>query len=111
MRGKRRRERQLAAHSDSHHHEAELVVQAVGQHAAQVVLDHGVEDREHRHDHAQSDQDPRPGKPAGQGVDRQLGREGAEKDRARDRRFRVGVLKPVVQQRKGALDAEGQEDQ
>ncbi len=48
---------------------------------------------------------------SGQGVDRHLGGEDAEIDRAGRRRFRIGVLEPVVEQREGTLDAEGDEDQ
>ena len=45
------RHRPIDAHAgaqpDTGHHEADLVYHAVSQHPAQVVLDHGVEDREH----------------------------------------------------------------
>ena len=61
-------------------HEADLVDHAVGQHAAQVVLDHGIKDRERGHRRADQDQDLdaadlRAGEAARQRVDRDLGRE------------------------------------
>ncbi len=110
MRG-RAVEGQFAADADADHHETELVVEAVGQHAAQVVLDHRIEDGERRHGGADGNEDLGAGIAAGQGVDRELGRERREHDRAAWCGLRIGVLKPVVQQRKGALDPECQEDQ
>ena len=48
--GERAVDGKLGADSDSDHHEADLVDHAVAENAAQVVLDNGVEDREHGHD-------------------------------------------------------------
>jgi hypothetical protein len=104
-------QRQLGADADADHHEAELVVEAVGEHAPQVVLDHRVEDRERGHGRADPDQDLGAREAARQRVDRELGGERRQEDRAGDGRFGIGVLQPVVQQREGALDAEGEEDQ
>ena len=42
----------MRADSDATDHEADLVDHAVAQHAAQVVFDHSVKDREAGHDHA-----------------------------------------------------------
>ena len=95
----------------SYYHEPELVVEAVCQHPAQVVLDDGEEDGEHRHRRPDRHQDVDAGEAAGEAVDRELGGEGAEDDGAGYRGLGVGVLQPVVQQREGALDAEGEEDQ
>ena len=72
---------------------------AVGEHAAQIVLDHGEEDREHGHRRADVDQQLGAGEAARQRVDRDLGGEGAEEHRAGRRRLRIGVGQPVVQER------------
>ena len=46
-----------------------------------------------------------------QRVDRQLGSESRQDDGARDGCLGIGVLQPVVHEREGGLDAEGDEDQ
>ena len=104
-------ERQLGADADTDDHEAELVVERIGQDLAKVILDHGEEDREGRHHGADIDQDLRPGITPRQGIDRQLGGEGGKHDRAGNGRLGIGVLQPVVQEGEGAFDAEGEEDQ
>ena len=109
--GDRAVEGELGADADADDHEAELVVEAVGQHAPQVVLDHGIEDRKRGHRGADRHQNFGAGESARQRVDGDLGGERRQQHRAGDGRFRIGVLQPVVQQRERALDAEGEEDQ
>ena len=91
-------------------HESELAVQRIGQHAAQVVLGESEEDRKERHRRADIDQQFRSREAAQQRIDGQLGREDGEDHRSRYGRGRIGVMHPVMQQRKGAFDAEGDED-
>ncbi len=102
-------DRQRGADADAADHEAELVDQAVGQHAPQIVLDDRVEDRETRHDGADVDEQLGAWETACKGVDGDLGGEGAQEDRARGRGLGVGVREPVVQQRKTGLDAKSDE--
>ena len=83
---------QFCSDTDAHHHEAELVVEAVGQHASQVVLDHGIEDRERRHRCSDRHEDLCAGKTARQCVDGDLGREPGKEHRPCSSRFRISVL-------------------
>ena len=48
-------ERQFRTDTDANHHETQLVVQTISQHTAQVVFDHGEDDREQRHRTADPD--------------------------------------------------------
>ena len=109
--GVRRRavERGFGADADADDHKAQLVHQAVGQDAPQVVLDDGVKDGQHGHGRADPDELFDAGEGARQGIDRGLGAEGSQKDRAGGRGGGVAVDQPGVQQREGALDAEGAE--
>ena len=104
-------DRQFGSNSDPDDHEAELVVQAVGQNPPQVVLDHGVEDRERGHHRADPDQHLGAGVAARKRIHRELGGEGREPDRPGDRGLGIGVLQPVVQQRECTLYSEGEENQ
>ncbi len=97
--------------ADAHHHEADLVDHGVGEDPAQVVLDDGVEDGEHRHGDPHPDQELRTREGPGQGVHRHLGGEGGKEDGARGCCLRIGVHEPVVQERESGLDAEGQKNE
>jgi hypothetical protein len=104
-------EGQLRADADADHHEAELVVEAVGEHPPQVVFDHRIEDRKRGHCGADRHQNFGAGVSPRQRIDGHLRGEGRQQHRAGHGRFRVGVGQPGVQQREGALDAERQQDQ
>ncbi len=103
-------ERELGADADADDHVTELVVQRVGEHAAHVVLDDRIEDREGGHRGADGDEQFGAGEAARQGVDGELGGERGEHHGAADGGLGVGVLHPVVEQREGGFDAEGQQD-
>ena len=98
-------------HPDPADHEADLVDHRVTQGAPQVVFDHGVEDREARHDGAGVDEHLLPRVPPCQGVHGHLGGECAQEDGAGGGALGVGVDQPAVGEREGGLDPEGQEDQ
>ena len=102
---------QLRADAQGAHHEADLVVQAVGKHPPEVVLDHREEDREHGHDRADPDQPLKAREIPRQRIDGELGGERREHDGPRLRRFRIGVLQPVVHHRERRLDPEPGQDQ
>ena len=102
---------QLGTDTDADDHEAQLVVERIGQHLAQIILDHGKEDREGRHDGADPDQLVGSGIAPRQRIDGQLGGEGREDHGAGNGGLGIGVLQPVVQEGEGAFDAEGDEDQ
>ena len=109
-------DRHLGAEPDPHHHEAQLVDHAVAENPTEIVLDHGVEDREGRHQRADVEQDLDThelyaGKGPGEGIDGDLGGKGAKKDRAPPGGLGICVGEPAVQKRKGTLDADGEEDQ
>ena len=76
---------QLGAEADAGHHVADLADDVVGEQAAAVVLEHGIDDAVERHDHAQRHEDLHAGKAAAEGIDGGLGGEGAEEDRAVER--------------------------
>ena len=100
----------LGADADSYDHEAELVVHAVGEHPTEIVDDHREEDRKGGHRGADPDQHLDPGKASCQGVHGHLRGEGAQKHSPRHGGLRIGVLEPVVEQRKRTLDTEGDEN-
>jgi hypothetical protein len=102
---------QLGADADAADHEAELVVEAVGENSPEVVDDHRVEDRKGRHGRTDVDQHLGPRIAPGERIDGELGGEGAEPDGAAHRGLGIGVLQPVVQEGKSAFDADGDEDQ
>ena len=102
---------QFGADADAADHEAQLVVEAVGENPPEVVHDHRVEDRKGRHGGADVNQDLGPRVAPGKRIDGELGGEGAEPDGAAHRGLGIGVLQPVVQEREGAFDADGEEDQ
>jgi IS5 family transposase len=89
-------QRHLGADADPHDHEAELVVQAVGEHTPEIILDHGVEDRKRRHQRTDRHQDLGAGEAARERVDRELRGERREEDRAGLRRLGIRILQPIV---------------
>jgi len=104
-------ESQRCADADTHHHEAELVVEAIREHAPEIILDHRKEDRESGHGGADPDQHVGSRETARQSVNREFGGEGGKHHRTEDGCFGVGILQPVVEQWKGAFDAEGDKDE
>ena len=103
--------RQRGPDPDPADHEADLVHHGVAERASEVVLDHGVEDREAGHERADVDQHLFAREPPRQGVHRHLGREGAEEDGAGGRPFRIRVDQPAVGQRERRLHPYRDEDE
>ena len=104
-------QRQLSADANPHHHEAQLIIEAIAEHFAQIVLNDRKKDREKRHHDTDPDQHLRSGESPCQCVHREFGGEGAEENRAGHGCLRVGILQPVVQERKSTLDSESREYQ
>ena len=65
---------QLSTDADADDHEAELVVEAIGQHLAQVIFDHREDDRKQRHRAADQNQFFSASESSSQSIDRQLRR-------------------------------------
>ena len=85
-------QRQLGADPNPHYHEAELIVEAVAEHFAQIVLNDRKKDREERHHNADADQHLGTGESPRQSIHREFGGEGTEENRAGYGCLRVGVL-------------------
>ena len=92
--------------TDTNHHEADLVNQAIGQDSSQVILNNCVEDRESRHGPANEYQLFGPGEGSGQSVDCSLGGKCRKKNGAGDGRLGVGIGQPRVQKRPGTVNAD-----
>ena len=104
-------EGEFRADADPDNHETELVVEAVSQHPPQIVFDDRIEDGKRSHRRADRHKNFRAGESTRQRIDGDLGGEGREQHRAGHGRFGIGVLQPIVQQWKRALDAESDENQ
>ena len=101
---------QFAANADADHHNAKLIDQRNGQHAAQIIFNHGGEERDNRHSEADINQRFETGKADDQHINRQLGGEGRQHNRTGGRGFGVSILQPAAQKRKACLNAESQQD-
>ena len=100
-------QRHFGSNTNAHHHKAQLVVQTIGQNAAQIVFNFGKENWKQRHHGADINQYFSAGKAAGQSINSQFGGKGREDDRAGDSGSRVAVLQPIVQKRKSAFHPKG----
>ena len=99
-------QRHFGPDPNANNHEPQLVIEAIGQHPAQIIFNFCKENRKQRHYSTDVDQDLGPRKTACQRIYRQFGGKGRKDDRARDRGRGITVLKPVVQQRKGTFHPE-----
>ncbi len=68
---------QFRANPDTDNHEAELIVQRIGQNTPEIVLNHGIKDRERGHSSADVNQYFRSGIAARQRINCELCRERA----------------------------------
>ena len=103
--------RELGADADADDHEAELVIQAVSQHAPQVILQHGIKDREYGHCRADPNKHFGTGKATRESIDGEFCGEYGEHHGTCDRGFGISVLQPVMQQWESTFDTKSQEDQ
>ena len=102
---------QLGADADAAHHEADLVDDAVGENAAHVVFEQGVDDTVNCHHAANGDEDLPAGESANQRVHRSLCGVSAQDDPAHDGRFRVGVRQPAGERHRRRIDQYADQDE